>query len=97
MSLKKELQRIQRPSIDEVKQIKGFHPTTKADDYEDYVIGFGKYKGTKINDMITIDQLRYVGWFVREKRKELKFKKNRRKDVRYIVFNWWYNKNPKYF
>jgi len=59
-----------------------------------YVISFGKYKGTKIVDMKSDEQINYIIWLVDEMKKS--YSKNSKKKCRkYKAFNWWlrnYNK-----
>jgi len=50
----------------------------------DHVINFGKWKGTDIIKMKSIEQLRYVKWFVKNGNKKQKC---------YKAFLWWYTYN----
>lgn len=65
-----------------------FRKARKQSGYEKYVIGFGKYKGVKLIDMVTPEQISYLEWFVREKRQG-NLKRNELKRAPYAAFRWW--------
>lgn len=53
-----------------------------------YVINFGKYKNTKIIDMVTQEQYEYCEWFLDTYSKTLS-KNAKKKDRKYKAFSWW--------
>lgn len=53
-----------------------------------YIINFGKYKNTKIIEMVSQEQYEYCEWFLNEYQKTLS-KNAKKKDRKYKAFSWW--------
>ena len=51
-----------------------------SDEYKDFVIFFGKYKGVRLIDMTSTEQMSYVNWIVKQKVSNRFVRK---------AFNWW--------
>lgn len=58
---------------------------------KNYIISFGKYKGTKITDMTNNDQIDYINWFLSKG----SFSKTEKKRNPYTAFVWWRNMDYK--
>lgn len=64
-----------------------FRRHRKESGYKTYVIGFGKYKGVKLIDMTTQEQIDYLQWFVSEKVKNAS--RGELKRAPFQAFKWW--------
>lgn len=57
--------------------------------YEKSVISFGKYKGTKLTDMTSKEQLEYCLWLRKERITQARSKRGMRNDVLLQELRWW--------
>jgi len=63
------------------------HTSNRIKISEKYIIPFGKYRGTKITDMVNPEQIEYCEWILTEMDK---YSKNaKRKSAKYKAFRWW--------
>jgi hypothetical protein len=76
-----------------IKMISGAKKSFKLS--EKYIIDFGKYKGTPINEMLSDEKFDYCVWLYNKMKNNLS-NGEKKKSRKYKAFHWLINKNTNY-
>jgi len=76
------------PPISELAKNKA--RSMKHESYSKYIISFGKYKGTRIIEMKSAEQLEYIRWYINN---VYNIKPKKERTLKDSIFAWWYQIN----